>query len=67
MPLLYAESSTCSCSFCNKVIRNDRIDVMGFMLHRPCAEGMADVLGKVGSFNAWKKAHPKGASAELVA
>jgi hypothetical protein len=57
-----------SCSFCNKkVIRADRIDVMGFRFHSLCADNVATVLGKVKAFNAWKRTHPQAQNVELTA
>jgi len=55
-----------SCSFCNKSLRKDRIDVMGFRLHLLCADNVANVLGKVKAFNLWKKAHPQGQSSRIT-
>lgn len=55
------------CSFCNKSLRSDRIDVMGFRLHVLCADNVANVLGKVKAFNQWKKSHPRMQAVELTA
>ena len=55
------------CSFCNKSLRSDRIDVMGFHFHLLCANNVASVLGKVKAFNRWKRAHPQVTTFELTA
>jgi hypothetical protein len=64
---LYASGGACNCSFCNRIIRENKIDVMGFQLHLLCAENVVNVLGKVRSFNEWKKHHPRERSFELLA
>jgi hypothetical protein len=56
-----------SCSYCNKSLRRDRIDVMGFRFHLLCANNVASVLGKVKAFNQWKRAHPQEKTFELTA
>ncbi len=63
----YSNGGACNCSFCNTIIRENKIDMMGFQLHLMCAENVANVLGKVRSFNEWKKHHPREQSSELVA
>jgi hypothetical protein len=55
------------CSYCSKNLRKDRVDVMGFRLHRVCADNIANVLGKVKTFNQWKRTHPQLNSLELTA
>jgi hypothetical protein len=59
--------SGASCSFCNKRLLSDRIDVMGFRFHPLCADNVANVLGKVKAFNQWKLTHPKAHTFELTA
>jgi hypothetical protein len=56
-----------SCSYCNKNLRKDRVDVMGFRLHRVCADNIANVLDKVRAFNEWKRTHPPVRPFELTA
>jgi len=55
-----------ACSFCNKSLRTDRIDVMGFRFHSLCADNVANVMGRVKAFNKWKKAHPQVQTFELT-
>jgi hypothetical protein len=55
------------CSFCNKSLRSDRVDVMGFHFHLLCANNVASVLGKVKAFNQLRKAHPQVTNFELTA
>jgi len=55
------------CSFCSRDILTDRIDIMGFRLHRDCADKLGAVLGKVKAFNQWEKAHPRERAFELTA
>jgi hypothetical protein len=56
-----------SCSFCDKSISADKIEIMEFRFHRICADNVAEALRKTMAFNDWKKAHPRWQSSELAA
>ena len=55
------------CSFCNKKITSDRLEILGFRFHRACADDVAEVLGKVKTFSKWIDIHPRLQSSELGA
>jgi len=55
------------CSFCEKIIEGESTEVLAYQFHRQCADQVAEVLGKIRSFNQWKKDHPKWQTSELVA
>jgi hypothetical protein len=56
-----------SCSFCDKSVQSDGADIIGFQLHKDCADSLAAVLGKVNDLFQLKKAQSRQPTLQLTA